>query len=132
MDKLSQKGVLYKIGSTQQINERLSKREFVLETLGEYPQKVQFETVNDRTALLDGLKEGQEVEVFFNLRGREWQASDGQVKYFNSLAAWDIKELAKATPSPLPPPSKAAKPQPPGGDTDWMVASKDADDDLPF
>ncbi len=33
------------------------------------------------------------VEVFFNLRGREWTSPQNEVKYFNTLDAWKIQPL---------------------------------------
>ena len=44
----------------------------------------------DRCELLDSFEVGQEVEIFFDLRGREWTNPQGQVKYFNTLQAWKL------------------------------------------
>ena len=56
----------------------------------EYPQFIQFEMVQDRCEFLDQFKEGQQVEIFFDLRGREWTSPQGEIKYFNTLQAWKI------------------------------------------
>ena len=84
------KGIIKKISETVQISDRFRKREFVVEYSSnpDYPQPLQFEMVQDRCELLDSFHEGQEVEVHFDLRGREWTSPQGEVKYFNSLQAW--------------------------------------------
>ena len=94
------KGRIKKISETVQISARFRKREFVVEYANnpDYPQPLQFELVQDRCELLDSFQEGHEVEVHFELRGREWTSPQGQVKYFNSLQAWKLEaeqEVAK-------------------------------------
>ena len=34
---------------------------------------------------------GDEIKVYFNLRGREWTDKQGATRYFNSLEAWKIE-----------------------------------------
>ncbi len=127
------KGIIKKISETVQISERFRKREFVVEYANnpDYPQPLQFEMVQDRCVLLDSFQEGQEVEVHFDLRGREWTSPQGQVRYFNTLQAWKL--VAEQDAAKPPPPdnqsSKTSAPVPeekPG----WLVS--DAADDLPF
>ena len=67
------KGIIKKISETVQISDRFRKREFVVEYSNnpDYPQPLQFEMVQDRCEFLDSFQEGQEVEVHFDLRGRE-------------------------------------------------------------
>ena len=86
------KGKIKKISETIQISDRFRKREFIIEYSNnpEYPQVIQFEMVQDRCELLDQFKEGQQVEIFFDLRGREWTSPQGEIKYFNTLQAWKI------------------------------------------
>jgi hypothetical protein len=81
-------------------------REFVLSIGDKYPQLVQFQAVNERVKFLDGAKVGQECEVKFDLRGREYNG-----KYYVSLNAWDIRIDAAAPSKPI---------------------SDEIDDDLPF
>ena len=127
------KGVIKKISETVQISDRFRKREFVLEYASnpDYPQPIQLELVQDRCELLDEFQEGQEVEVHFDLRGREWTSPQGQVKYFNSLQAWRIvaeNEVAKTSIQDIQDSSKSSPVQDekPG----WL--DNDATDDLPF
>jgi hypothetical protein len=42
---------------------------------------------------LDAFKVGNQLEVSFNLRGREWTSPAGEVKYFNTLEAWRLERL---------------------------------------
>ena len=51
------------------------KREFVITTNEQYPQDVKLECIKDKTSLLDGLSEGDDVEVSFNVRGMNTTAS---------------------------------------------------------
>jgi hypothetical protein len=79
--------------ATQVVNEKFSKREFVIETTDQYPQQVMFQLTQDKCNLLDAFKVGNQVEVSFNLRGREWTSPAGEVKYFNTLEAWRLERL---------------------------------------
>ena len=85
-------GRLHVINETAQVTERFRKREFVVE-LGDnqrYPQFVLFQLTGDRCENLDGFEVGDEVQVEFSLRGREWTSPSGDVKYFNSLDVWTL------------------------------------------
>ena len=88
-------GKIKVINDTQEISEKFKKREFVVtDTSSMYPQDVMFQSVQDKCAMLDGYSVEDEVEVSFNLRGREWTSPDGVVKYFNTLDAWRIENLS--------------------------------------
>lgn len=88
-------GVIKVVKPTQVISEKFSKREFVVVDRSDvnYPQDIQFELTQEKTALLDNIMEGQEVEVSFNLKGREWTSPSGEVKYFNTLTAFRIDKI---------------------------------------
>lgn len=86
----STSGIIKKIFPKEDITEKFSKQEFVVEIPGEYPQTVIFQCTNGKIAELDKVAEGSEVTVDFNLRGREWTNQQGEVKYFNTLEAWKI------------------------------------------
>lgn len=98
MSAFKMKGVIKVIKPTQQVSEKFSKREFVVTDLSEaqYPQDILFELKQDKTSLLDNFMQGQEVEVSFNLRGREWESPQGEVKYFNTLNAFKIDAIGAA------------------------------------
>lgn len=88
------KGELKEIRKEQQISDSFKKREFVLTDMsGQYPETILFQTVQDRSFLLDKFKEGDMVEIYFNIRGREWTNPQGEVKYFNSFDVWKIINL---------------------------------------
>lgn len=70
-------------------------REFVIETKGQYPQKVSLQLVKDNVLKIDNYNLGDDIEVKFNINGREW-SKDGQTRYFNTLQAWDIAYIAAA------------------------------------
>ena len=91
------KGTIKVINQTQVISEKFSKREFVLTDESQYPQDILFQATQDKCSLLDNIGVGQQVEVSFNLRGREWTSPAGEVKYFNTLEAWRIEVLGGAS-----------------------------------
>lgn len=85
------KGVVYKVGNLEVISEKFSKRELVLtDAADQYPQYISFTFVKDKCALLDNLAEGQETEVSFSLKGREWTSPQGDVKYFNTIEGFAV------------------------------------------
>lgn len=89
-------GRLHVVNDTKQVSERFTKREFVVEIAdGKYPQFVLFQLTGDRCSQLDGHQVGDNVQVTFNVRGREWRSPQGETKYFNSLDVWKI-ESARA------------------------------------
>ncbi len=79
---------------TQKVSERFQKREFVVTTEANtpYPQHVSFQLTQDKCSLLDQFRDGEEIRIHFNLRGREWNGPQG-VKYFNTLEAWRIEKM---------------------------------------
>ena len=84
-------GTLHKVFEIESKTASFQTREFVITTEGTYPQFVKFQAVQDRTGIVDGLKEGDKIKVFFDLRGREWQG-----KYFTNLNAWKVEKLVKS------------------------------------
>ena len=85
------KGKLYKIDSEQVIYDKFKKREFVVETMDEYPQLLSIQLTQDRTGLIDIFNVGDEVTVSINLRGRKWTNKEGVDKFFNTIEAWRIE-----------------------------------------
>jgi len=85
------KGEVKVISETRQVSEKFKLREFVItDASGQYPQVIQFQASQDKGDLLDNFNPGDQVEVSFNLRGREWTNPQGEVKVFNTLDAWKI------------------------------------------
>lgn len=90
------------INETVQVTEKFKKREFVIvDNSSMYPQDIQFQAAQDKCEILSSIKEGETVEVSFNLRGREWTNPQGEVKYFNTLDAWRV-DIVSDQPTPLP------------------------------
>jgi hypothetical protein len=95
------KGVVKVVNPTQQVSEKFAKRIFVItDNSSMYPQDIEFQLTQDKCPLLDGIAVSQEIEVNFNLRGREWTNPQGEVKYFNTLEAWRIDKLGVFTTAP--------------------------------
>ena len=122
------KGVVKTIGPTVNVTEKFSKREFVIEMKdGIYSQVVQFQMAQDKCSLLDTVGVGQEVEVSFNLRGREWtDPKTNQVKVFNTLDAFRVEAVSSAAPRPVAVAAMPVSPPPVAS----MTTS--GDEDLPF
>ena len=126
--RLEAHGKLHLINDTRQVSARFQVREFVVEMSDnpQYPQFVSFQVTGPRCDDLDNFNVGDNVNLQFNLRGRQWTSPKGEVKYFNSLDVWTI-ELADSQEDPAyeeQPPVQA----PPAGDSPPPLT----DDDLPF
>lgn len=94
------KGVIKVIEATQQVSDKFSKREFVVSTTDQYPQHILIQATQDKCAMLNAYKVGDEVSVSINLRGREWQSPQGETKYFNTIECWKISKANQvATPT---------------------------------
>jgi len=73
-------------------------REFVVETNEDINGRtitnfVKFQTVQDRTAILDRFNIGDTVKVHFNIKGSRWE-KNGQTNYITNLDAWRIEQLS--------------------------------------
>ena|SRR5690606_33592336 len=117
-------GSIKKIGDTQQVTASFSKRELVVTTEEQYPQHLMIEFVQDKTALLDSFNPGEKVTVGINLRGREWQSPQGEIRYFNTIQGWRIERVGGGAADGGAP--QAAPAAPP------MAPMDEEDDDLPF
>jgi hypothetical protein len=86
------KGAIKLINPIKVISDKFSVREFVVTTPDEkYPQDILFQTVNDKMAVLESLGVGQQVEVSYNVRGREFNG-----RYYNTLDAWKVQIIGQA------------------------------------
>ena len=106
-------GKIVEIFDSAQVSDKFRKREFVVEYAEnpQYPEFVKLELVQDKCELIDSFREGDEVSVEFNLRGRAWTNREGGKSYFNTLQAWRIQPLSQAQ-SAAPAPSNAgSRPQ---------------------
>ncbi len=120
-------GSIKVIKDTVQISEKFAKREFVVsDTSNMYPQDILFQLVQDKCSILDQYSENDQVEVSFNLRGREWTSPQGEVKYFNTLDAWRIEKVGQGIPQSGPSEMNL------DSKTTGTTESDESDDDLPF
>jgi Domain of unknown function (DUF3127) len=107
-------------------------REFVVEKTDDIGGRTvtnfaKFQCVQDKTAIVDRVNIGDEIKVYFNIRGTKWE-KDGKLSYFTNLDAWRIEQVLK------PGADKQSS-----ADSEYMepldtftATSPDAIDDLPF
>lgn len=112
---------------TVQRSATFKTREFVVETNEDVNGRtitnfVKFQTVQDRTAILDRFNVGDTVKVLFNIKGSRWE-KNGQTNYITNLDAWRIEQVGMAQGSGFSaPPAFSPDPESQSG-----IA-----DDLPF
>ena len=85
---------------TVQRTESFKIREFVVEKTEEVNGRsivnyIKFQCVQDRTAILDKVNTGEEIKVYFNIKGSKWE-KDGKTNYFSNLDAWRIEQILPA------------------------------------
>ncbi|MRI62685.1 DUF3127 domain-containing protein [Ornithobacterium rhinotracheale] len=128
-------GKIKKIQEPQTFSSGFTKQELILTTQEQYPQTLAIEFLQDKVTLLANYKEGDEVKISINLRGREWVNPEGVTKYFNSITGWRIEPLLAAQPQAVSP-APAAAPAPPSAESfnqDFNdLSGGDEADDLPF
>ena len=91
------KGTLHQIGETREVSETFSTRSFTIcQQDDKYPQFITFELIKDKTDLIDSFKIGDDINVSFNLRGREWNG-----KFFNTIQAWRIQKVTAEVSDPF-------------------------------
>ncbi|MGQ1944104.1 DUF3127 domain-containing protein [Ornithobacterium rhinotracheale] len=128
-------GKVKKILEPQTFNSGFTKQEVVILTQEQYPQTLAIEFLQDKVNLLTNIKEGDDVKISINLRGREWVNPEGVTKYFNSITGWRIEPLVPATQAAAVATS-AVEPTPPSADSFNQnfndLNTGDDVDDLPF
>lgn len=114
---------------TVQRKESFRTREFVVEKTEDINGRsivnyIKFQCVQDRTTIVDRVNTGDNIKVYFNVKGTKWE-KEGKTNYITNLDAWRIEQIL----------SPATK----GQDSDFMEpldtfssAPPDAVDDLPF
>jgi len=106
-----------------QRTETFRTREFVVETTEDIGGRIinnyiKFQSVQDRTQLVDRFNVGDNIKVHFNIKGTRWE-KNGQVNYITNLDAWRIEQVSMQQDAPA-----AAMPPPP--------PPTEVSDDLPF
>lgn len=106
-------------------------REFVVEKSEDIGGRtitnfVKFQSVQDKTAIVDRVNTGDEIKVYFNIKGTRWE-KDGKVNYITNLDAWRIEQILQTGADVVSNNSEYLEPL----DT-FSATSPDAVDDLPF
>ena len=115
-------GKLHKKFDTEQKSGTFQTREFVvIVEQGQFPQYIKLQLVQDRCEIIDQVDEGNDIKVYFDLRGREWQG-----KYFTNLQAWRVESAGSE--SKLRTPAGDFPAAPPSSHNDEGSSF----DDLPF
>jgi len=93
MSESTIKGAIKLINPIKVISDKFSVREFVVTTPdAKYPQDILFQTINDKMDVLESFGVGQQVEVSYNVRGREFNG-----RYYNTLDAWKVQVIGGQT-----------------------------------
>lgn len=103
------------------------KREVVVTTEEQYPQDLLIEFIQDKCDILNSYNVGENVKIDINLRGREWESPQGEIKYFNSIQGWRIEKLGVEDQNDMVPPIPQTEES-----TDNEEFGNDEPDDLPF
>ena len=103
------------------------KREVVVTTEEQYPQDLLIEFIQDKCDIFNSYNVGENVKIDINLRGREWESPQGEIKYFNSIQGWRIEKLGVEDQNDMVPPIPQTEES-----TDNEEFGKDEPDDLPF
>ncbi len=89
-------GKIKMVGEVQTFPSGFMKREFVVTTAHDkYPQDIKFDVVKDKCAMLDSFKPGDDVQVNFDIRGREYNG-----KYFVDLSCWKLQAAGGGSAEP--------------------------------
>lgn len=112
-------------------------QDFVIETHEAYPKKMVFSVFGDDRLRRFNIQVGQEVLVSFDIDAHEYNG-----RWFNSIRAYDVRQVdpasvASPTPAygaaPAPPTSGVSQPNPvPPASPVPPVTDGDSTDDLPF
>lgn len=104
------------------------KREFVITTAEQYPSDVKFAALKEKSDQLNGIAEGDQVNVKFDVKGREYND-----RYYVDLNAWRIEKMgAEGAPAGQGGPAEPAAAEVPPAPSFNPSAPAASDDDLPF
>jgi hypothetical protein len=82
---------------TVQRTENFKTREFAIEKTDDIGGRTivnyaKFQSVQDKTELIDKVNIGDNVKVYFNIKGSKWE-KDGKTNYITNLDAWRIEQI---------------------------------------
>lgn len=85
-----------RIKDTQVVGEKQFKfRNVHVVTEEQYPQTLEVQFIQDKTAELDNYKAGDKVRISINLKGKEVTKENGDIAVYNTIAGWKIEKLAQ-------------------------------------
>ncbi len=87
---------------------------------------VKFQSVQDKTSIIDKVNIGDEIKVYFNIKGSKWE-KEGKVNYITNLDAWRIEQVSNAGIDQTVIDSEYMEPL-----DNFTASSPEAIDDLPF
>jgi len=91
---------ILRVEPTEQVTEKFQKRKLIVEYAENptYPQTLEFVAIQKTTAILDGYNQGDEVKIFYNLKGRESldKSGNGKKYVFNTLEIWKLELVKKS------------------------------------
>lgn len=129
----SVKGILKRVGNIETVGtNNFTKRTFVVETKEQYPQTLEFQLTKDRVDIVDVYHIGEEMEVHFNLRGRDWTNPQGEIKTFNTLECWKLVKVAGQTQQAAQVEENEASMNEMDMINDFNRVTQSGKDDLPF
>lgn len=116
---------------TMQKTATFKTREFAVEKTDDIGGRtisnfVKFQCVQDKTSIIDKVNIGDELKVYFNIKGTKWE-KEGKVNYFTNLDAWKIEQVLHGGSDKSGTDNEYMEPL----DT-FSSSSPDAIDDLPF
>ena len=85
---------------TVQRTESFKTREFAVEKSDDINGRtivnyVKFQSVQDKSSIIDRVNIGDEIKVYFNIKGSKWE-KDGKTNYITNLDAWRIEQLLQS------------------------------------
>ena len=116
---------------TMQKTATFKTREFAVEKTDDIGGRtisnfVKFQCVQDKTSIIDKVNIGDELKVYFNIKGTKWE-KEGKVNYFTNLDAWKIEQVLHGGSDKSGTDNEYMEPL----DT-FSSSSPDAIEDLPF
>ena len=85
-------GIIEDLGQTQQITDKLRKRDIILKTGGQYPDYLKCEAINERIGPTESLRVGDYATLNVAIGGRKVTKKDtGENMYFTSLKILSIE-----------------------------------------
>ena len=85
---------------TMQKSPTFKTREFAVEKTDDIGGRmitnyVKFQSVQDKVSIIDKVNIGDEIKVYFNIKGSKWE-KDGKTNYITNLDAWRIEQVMQS------------------------------------